>query len=109
MNQNELAEYFKRFETSKGYFLHADETHRLDTIDSLIANKNRYGHLACPCRLASGNVEDDKDIICPCDYCEDDVNEFGACYCILFVKEEFKDDPEFYPDIDDRRPVDKIK
>ena len=48
-------------------------------------NEKRYGYWACPCRLASGKREKDLDIICPCDYRDDDLNEFGCCYCSLYV------------------------
>ncbi len=108
MNRNELNDYLKTFEKD-GFFLHADEEHRHATMDSLLANNEKYGHLACPCRLATGETQDDEDIICPCIYCKDDVEEFGACYCLLVVKEEFKDDLHFFPDIDDRRPPEKNK
>ncbi len=108
MNQNELHNYLKTFEKD-GFYLHADEEHRLRTIDSLLANHEKYNNLACPCRLATGNMEDDEDIICPCVYCKEDLDEFGACYCLLFVKDDFKDDPSFFPDIDDRRPPEKVK
>ncbi len=108
MDEKHLLDYFKTFEKD-GLYLHADEEHRMATINSLLENKKKYNSLACPCRLATGKPEDDADIACPCVYCKDDVEEFGACFCLLFVKEEYKDDPEFYPDIDDRRPADKIK
>ncbi|MEM3551946.1 MAG: ferredoxin-thioredoxin reductase catalytic domain-containing protein [Candidatus Bathyarchaeia archaeon] len=41
---------------------------------------------SCPCRLASGILELDRDIICPCDYRDLDVAEFGACYRGLYVR-----------------------
>jgi rubrerythrin len=44
--------------------------------------------MACPCRLASGSKEEDLDIICPCDYRDPDLSEYGACYCGLYVSEE---------------------
>ena len=109
MNQQELLDYLKSFEKSHSFYLHADEEHRNSTIDALLANNEKYGHLACPCRLATGNMEDDEDIICPCVYCKEDVEDFGACYCLLFVKENFKYNFEFFPDIDDIRPSDKVK
>ncbi|MDY7042449.1 MAG: ferredoxin-thioredoxin reductase catalytic domain-containing protein, partial [Chloroflexota bacterium] len=28
------------------------------------------------------------DIICPCDYRDPDLDEYGACYCALYVSEE---------------------
>jgi len=36
--------------------------------------------MSCPCRLASGNRDWDRDIICPCIYREEDVRAYGRCY-----------------------------
>jgi ferredoxin-thioredoxin reductase catalytic subunit len=54
-------------------------------IRGLLKNEQRYGYRACPCRLASGKRADDLDIICPCDYRDPDLDDFGACYCALYV------------------------
>lgn len=51
-----------------GYHLNPDAEHTFDLIRGLIINERRYGYLACPCRLATGEKETDLDIICPCDY-----------------------------------------
>jgi ferredoxin-thioredoxin reductase catalytic subunit len=37
-------------------------------LGDLLVNKERYGYMCCPCRLAAGNREKDADIICPCQY-----------------------------------------
>jgi ferredoxin-thioredoxin reductase catalytic subunit len=70
---------------AEGYHLHPDVAFTKDLIRGLLANEARYGYGACPCRLASGNKEDDLDIICPCDYRDPDLAEYGACYCALYV------------------------
>lgn len=60
-------------------------------LNSLLVNHKRYGYMSCPCRLATGVRERDKDIICPCVYREADVGEFGTCYCGLYVAEHSKE------------------
>ncbi|MBN1933118.1 MAG: ferredoxin:glutaredoxin reductase [Anaerolineae bacterium] len=70
-----------------GYFLNPDVPFVLDLMEGLLTNENRYGYWACPCRLADGVREQDLDIICPCDYRDPDLDEFGACYCALYVSE----------------------
>ena len=45
----------------------------------------------------------DSDIICPCVYRAADIEEFGACMCAFYVSEEHKDDPDFFPEVDERR------
>ena len=52
----------------------------LALLEALLSNIERYGYMACPCRLAAGSKEEDLDIVCPCDYRDADVVEFDACY-----------------------------
>lgn len=84
----ELYERLKREAEAAGYFLNPDVDFVLDLMEGLLANERRYGYWACPCRLASGVREEDLDIICPCDYRDADLEEYGACYCALYVSEE---------------------
>jgi ferredoxin-thioredoxin reductase catalytic chain len=89
---------------SSGYHLNPDVEFTRDLVRSLIINTNRYGYQACPCRLASGTKTDDLDIICPCDYRDADVAEFGTCYCGLYVsKDVVKGKKKVHP-IPERRP-----
>ncbi|MDL2269103.1 ferredoxin:thioredoxin reductase [Desulfosarcina sp. OttesenSCG-928-G17] len=109
MNTAELYEKLKKINEPKGYLFSDDKARVSELIAALLVNKERYGYMACPCRLASGNRDQDKDIICPCDYRESDVAEFGSCYCNLYVSQAWNDnvlDRTVY--IPDRRPPDKI-
>jgi ferredoxin-thioredoxin reductase catalytic subunit len=78
----------KREGEAAGYYLNPDVEFVLDLMEGLLTNEARYGYQACPCRLATGVRESDLDIICPCDYRAPDLEEFGACYCALYVSEE---------------------
>ena len=60
--------------------------------------------MACPCRLASGKKIKDLDIICPCDYRDSDLSEFGTCYCALYVSQEILDGKKELGPIPERRP-----
>jgi len=66
MEPDKLLEMLGRAAAKKGYCLHADREHCLGTAEGLIANRERYGYMCCPCRLASEDKETDRDIICPC-------------------------------------------
>jgi ferredoxin-thioredoxin reductase catalytic subunit len=70
-----------------GYFLNSDVEFAKALVRGLLVNSRRYGYPACPCRLASGEKEEDLDVICPCDYRDADLNQFGACYCALYVSQ----------------------
>jgi ferredoxin-thioredoxin reductase catalytic subunit len=80
----------------------------MDLLNSLLINKERYGYMACPCRLASGDREADRDIICPCVYREPDVREYGACYCQLYVSREWNEGKIPHVHVPERRPPEKI-
>jgi ferredoxin-thioredoxin reductase catalytic chain len=79
----EIEDYYLRLKKDAsdfGYFLNPDEDFTRDLVKGLLVNKKRYGYENCPCRLASGDKAADLDIICPCDYRDPDVSEYGACY-----------------------------
>jgi ferredoxin-thioredoxin reductase catalytic chain len=87
-----------------GYHLNPDVEHTTDLVRGLLVNEKRYGYWACPCRLASGDKADDLDIICPCDYRDQDIEEFDACYCGLYVSERVFEGEKRAGPIPERRP-----
>ena len=80
-------ERLKREAEAGGYRLNPDAEFTDELIRGLLTNEDRMGYWACPCRLASGDKIEDMDIICPCDYRDPDLSEFGACYCALYVSD----------------------
>jgi len=68
-----------------GYKLNPDNEFVEGLTQGLLANKDRFGIESCPCRLLIGKPEDNLDIVCPCVYRDDDLAEYGACYCALYV------------------------
>jgi len=93
---------FREAEDS-GYRLNPDMEFTKQLIKSLVINERRYGYRACPCRLASGDKQDDLDIICPCDYRDPDLNEYNACYCALYVSEAVRNGEKKAGSIPERR------
>jgi ferredoxin-thioredoxin reductase catalytic chain len=87
-----------------GYRLNPDVEHTTDLVRGLLVNEKRYGYWACPCRLASGDKVDDLDIICPCDYRDQDIEEYNACYCGLYVSEGVFEGEKHAEPIPERRP-----
>jgi ferredoxin-thioredoxin reductase catalytic chain len=87
-----------------GYHLNPDIDFTKDLVEGLIINDNRYGYPSCPCRLATGKKAEDLDIICPCDYRDADVSEYGTCYCGLYVSKEVIDGKKEIGKIPERRP-----
>ncbi|MDM8537245.1 ferredoxin-thioredoxin reductase catalytic domain-containing protein [Desulfobacterales bacterium HSG17] len=108
MDAQKLYEQLKKIQEPKGYYFNDDKKRTLELLEALITNKDRYGYMVCPCRLSTGDKENDKDIICPCEYRTPDVEEFGSCYCNLYVTEEWNQgsvDKEYVPE---RRPPEKM-
>ena len=90
-----------------GYYLSPEQKFLQDLLDGLKTNEDRYGYPSCPCRPATGVYEQDRDIICPCDYRDPDVAEYGACYCSLYVNKAVYDAGKPVP-IPERRPAEKM-
>lgn len=108
MKPEELYETLRKIQEPKGYFFNRDREWVLDILKSLIKNKERYGYMSCPCRLASGNFDLDRDIICPCAYREADLKEYGSCYCGLYVTKEWNEGTIARSYVPERRPPEKI-
>lgn len=105
-----MMEYCNKVCGINNWILNKDQGTLNDLIDGLVENKKNYGYQSCPCRLASGNRDLDRDLICPCDYAKLDIEEFGACYCNLYMS------PDFYETVGkdlvmvpERRPPEKEK
>jgi ferredoxin-thioredoxin reductase catalytic chain len=80
MTAEQLYEMLRKVQEPKGYFFNREREKVFDLLDGLLINRERYGYMSCPCRLASGNRDWDRDIICPCIYREEDVRAYGRCY-----------------------------
>ncbi len=92
---------------TSGCYLNPDKEFLNNLFEGLKVNEERYGYPSCPCRLASGKFEFDRDIICPCDYRDPDVAEHGACYCALFVRKDLYEGRTPVKPVPERRPLDK--
>lgn len=89
---------------SAGYHLNPDAEFAKALVQGLLTNEKRYGYWNCPCRLATGNIEQDRDVICPCDYRDQDLTEYGTCYCALYVNDAIAKKEQIARSIPERRP-----
>ncbi|HKL00354.1 MAG TPA: ferredoxin-thioredoxin reductase catalytic domain-containing protein [Desulfotignum sp.] len=108
MKVKQLYQTLKKSQEAKGIYFNKDEDLVFELLESLLLNKDRYGYMACPCRLACADKDADKDIICPCVYREPDLEEFGACYCGLYVSEAVHNNEARVEYVPERRPPEKI-
>ena len=107
MNAQELFVTLKKTQEPLGFFLNSEREQCLALLEALLKNLARYGYMACPCRLAKNDRDADRDIICPCVYRPADIEEFGSCYCGLYVSREWNkgEVPQVF--VPERRPAEK--
>ncbi len=105
----ELYEKIKQEAVQGGYHLNPDIEFVNKLLSGLLVNTERHGYPSCPCRLARGKKETDVDIICPCDYRDADLQEFGMCYCALYVSDKVVRGEQAVHSIPERRQPGGIK
>ena len=98
----------KALQEPKGYFFSKDTELVMALLEQLLAIKDKEGYMRCPCRIGSGSYEFDKDIVCPCQYREEDVAEFGSCFCGLYVSKAWNEGAVPQVQVPERRPPEKI-
>lgn len=103
-----LHDRLRPLQEKKGYYFSSDAEMLESLLEGLLVNKERYGYMSCPCRLAVGDRDLDRDIICPCDYREPDVAEFGSCYCALYVSLEWREGAVPHDPVPERRPPSRL-
>ena len=108
MDTEQLYANLQKIQEPKGYFFNKDKPYVLELLSALLLNKERYGYMVCPCRLASGDKDADRDIFCPCVYREPDVKEYGSCYCGLYVSKAWNEGQVAAEYVPERRPPEKM-
>ena len=108
MDVAKLYEQLKSIQEPKGYLFNKDREKVYELLEGLITNRKRYGYMACPCRLASGDRENDGDILCPCVYRKPDIEQYGSCYCNLYVSKEWNEEKIPHEYVPERRSPEKM-
>lgn len=91
MTPEELFEKYTKDIANQGIYLNPDKDFTIELIRGILVNRERYGEDYCPCRLVSEIEEIDRQIICPCIFRDSDIDQYGQCYCALFVNQEWID------------------
>jgi ferredoxin-thioredoxin reductase catalytic chain len=103
-SSEDTSEFARMVADRQNWKLNPDKEFFSMLIEGLTVNYNRYGYFSCPCRDATGNRQMDRDILCPCVYCKPDQDEFGHCYCGLYLTHEFFKSGKTPRSIPERRP-----
>ncbi len=107
-NAEEYFEVLKVYSERRGLLFNPNFNVVWPLIVGLWTNKERYGYPSCPCRLACEDLEHDRDIVCPCEYAPPDIEEFGQCYCGLYVHPEHVAGRRDLRPTPERRPAEKM-
>jgi ferredoxin-thioredoxin reductase catalytic subunit len=108
MTPERLYEVLSKYAESQGIELNRDREFVLEIMAGLLRNEERYGYRSCPCRLASGIKERDSDILCPCLYRDPDIEDYGSCYCSLYVSRQWNEGRMERRRVPERRPLEKM-
>jgi ferredoxin-thioredoxin reductase catalytic chain len=112
VTDEEVRALFERLDTEaekSGYHLNPDRAFTLGLVRGLLVNEKRHGYWLCPCRLGDGVKQEDLDIICPCDYRDPDLAEYGCCYCSLYVTDDVRKGETKARRIPERRPARELR
>jgi len=82
----EMAKGYGQYAKSQDIRLNPDSKVVEMIMKGLEANQKKHGARYCPCRIITGNKQEDRKIICPCAYHKDELKQMGHCHCNLFVK-----------------------
>ncbi|MDI6757684.1 MAG: ferredoxin-thioredoxin reductase catalytic domain-containing protein [Endomicrobiia bacterium] len=78
--------FARAYAAREGFDINPDEKIVDMVIGGLARNKIKHGARYCPCRIISGDREQDKFKICPCKWHKDEIEKDGHCHCVLFFK-----------------------
>ncbi|MBN2330533.1 MAG: ferredoxin:thioredoxin reductase [Candidatus Aenigmarchaeota archaeon] len=81
-----MVEWYKGYAKRSGFRLNPDMKIVEAICLGLLANEQKHGARYCPCRMVTGDKEEDKKIVCPCVYHKDEIKKMGHCHCRLFVR-----------------------
>lgn len=84
--KEKVRQFIKRYCEINGYKLNPDKKILEAVIEGLAINRVRKNFQYCPCRILSGNPQEDKLKICPCHWHKEEIEKEGHCHCFLFFK-----------------------
>lgn len=86
---NEIRAHLQNFIEHSQYRFNPDSAAVEIIIKGLTMRKIKTGYAYCPCRVVTGNIEEDAKIICPCVYHEEEIKKHDICHCGLFVSKDY--------------------
>ena len=84
--------WIKQYAEKKNYDINPNKMIATNLKIWLSEMEGIYGKRLCPCFDPSGGKENDKAMICPCKYIDEEIEEYGTCHCALFGKKDLNND-----------------
>ena len=81
-----LVKGYQEYAEKNGFKLNPNREVVERLIKGMLENEKKFGQRYCPCRRITGNPEEDKGKICPCQWHREEIEKDGHCFCGLFVK-----------------------
>ena len=79
-----IKDWAKKYAEKRGIQLNPDEERVDEVAKGLAVRQEKFGKRYCPCRIVTGNAEEDRKIICPCVYHREEIETEGSCHCALY-------------------------
>jgi len=89
MDEKQILRFSLDYAKKAGFVLNKDKKELSAVIKGLKKNEEKHGFRFCPCRVATGNFDEDKIIICPCIYHKQEIKDNGHCLCRLFFSKDY--------------------
>ena len=89
INREQFARAIAAFTEKNEFEVNPDKPRVEMLLDGVMANEENHGLKYCPCRLATGDFNEDLKLVCPCNF---GIHETyrgkpdGECWCSLFVR-----------------------
>ncbi len=81
-----LIDNYEKYAEANGFKLNPDKKAVERLVNGLLENEKKYSAKYCPCRRVTGDKEEDKSKICPCQWHREEIEKDGHCFCRLFIK-----------------------
>lgn len=76
--------WIKKYTAQKNYALNPSWMMSTNLEIWLSEMEATFGKRYCPCFEPSGDEKLDRQMMCPCEFIEDEIKEYGTCHCALF-------------------------
>lgn len=76
--------WLEKYCEQKNYALNPSWMMATSLKSNLCEMEETFGKRYCPCFEPSGDAALDKKMMCPCEFIEDEIAEYGTCHCALF-------------------------